>query len=307
MARAGRGWLRLLGRVVIAFVVVLAVAYVGLVFATNRMLAATVTVPAAVSPVRIPDASDTAALERGRYLVDHAFNCKICHAPDFGGHAEVNDALIGSLWAPNLTSGAGSAVRDFTATDWARAIRHGVTPTGRRLILMPSEEFFGFNDDDLGAVVAYIRSMPPVDRADEGIKVGPLGRALLAAGEVTFAFDKIDHAATRSAASPAATAAWGQVLLGTCAGCHGEGLSGGPIPGGDPSWPPSRNLTPHATGLGAWTQQDFFVALRQGRRPDGTAINPPMPWQAYAGLTDTDLEAMWLYLRTVPAKESGGR
>jgi mono/diheme cytochrome c family protein len=305
MARGS--WLRLLGKILIALALFVAVSYAGLVFTTNRMLAATVTLPASVAPVVLPADGDTVALERGRYLVDHAFNCRICHAQDFGGRAEVDNVPIGRLWAPNLTLGEGSATRDYTPTDWARAIRHGVDPTGRRLILMPSEDYYAFSDDDIGAVVAYIRSQPNVDRADEGISMGPVGRALLATGGVTFAYDKIDHAAARSGATPAATVEWGRVLGSTCVGCHGEGLSGGPIPGGDPAWPPASNLTRHATGLAAWARDDFFTALRQGRRPDGSQILPPMPWQAYAGLSDADTEALWLYLQSVPAKAAGGR
>ncbi len=295
--------MRVLVKLVLVVIGVAVIAAAGLFVMTNRMLAAQVDLPATVSPVVLPATGDTIALERGRYLIDHAFNCRICHAQDFGGRAEIDNAAIGRLWAPNLTLGEGSATRDYTPTDWARAIRHGLDPTGRRLILMPSEDYYAFSDDDIGSVVAYIRSQPAVDRADAGISVGPVGRFLLATGDVEFAYDKISHAAPRSAASPAASLEWGRVLGSTCVGCHGEGLSGGAIPGGDPAWPPARNLTRHATGLGSWSQADFFTALRKGQRPDGTALAPPMPWQAYAGLTDADTEALWLYLQSMPPKE----
>jgi len=299
--------LRLLGKILIALVLVAAVGYVALVFTSNRMLAATVSLPTTVAPAILPAEGDAAALERGRYLVDHAFNCKICHAPDLGGRAEIDNAAIGTLWGPNLTLGEGTKTRDYSLADWARAIRHGLDPSGRRLVLMPSEDYHAFSDEDIGAVVAYIRSMPDVDRPDQGISLGPIGRFLLATGGIHFAYDKIDHAAVRSTALPGATLEWGRVLGSTCIGCHGEGMSGGPIPGGDPSWLPAANLTTHATGLASWSQADFFTAMRQGRRPDGTTIALPMPWQAYAGLTDADTEALWMYLQSMPAKEFGGR
>ena len=133
------------------------------------------------------------------------------------------------------------------------------------------------------------------------------GDILIATGEVQFAFDKIDHHAPRSGVPPGPNAAWGEVLVTTCTGCHGPGLSGGPIPGGDPAWPPARNITPHETGLGNWTREDFVTAVQQGRRPDGTPVLAPMPWEAYAGLTSEDIEAMWQYLRTVPPREIGNR
>lgn len=307
MVRARRGWLSIVGRIVVVLGVVVALAYAGLVVATNRILAAEEAMPVAVVPVRIPDAGDTVAVERGRYLVDHALNCKVCHSPDLAGGAVIDNFPIGKLWAPNLTAGRGSVIGDFTPTDWARSIRHGLHRTGRRLFLMPSEDFFSFSDDDIGSAVAYVKSMPPVDRDNQGISLGPVGRVLLLTGDVDFAFNKIEHAAARSTAAPGATLAWGQVLASTCSGCHGAGFSGGAIPGGDPSWPPARNLTQHETGLKSWAQADFITALRQGHRPDGTAIKPPMPWQAYGGLSDTDLDALWIYLRSVPPKALGGR
>jgi mono/diheme cytochrome c family protein len=306
MART-HGWLGLLGRIAAVVVVLVALAYGGLVVATNRMLAAEVAIPAEVVPVRIPDAADAVAIERGRYLVDHALNCKLCHSPDLGGGAVIDNFPIGRLWAPNLTAGRGSVVGDFTALDWSRSIRHGLHRTGRRLFLMPSEDFFSFSDDDIGSAVAYVKSLPAVDRDNQGISLGPVGRVLVLTGEVDFPFNKIEHASPRPDAAPAATAEWGRVLGTACIGCHGPGFSGGLIPGGDPSWPEARNLTQHATGLMEWTRADFATALREGRRRDGTAIRPPMPWQAYAGLTDADIDALWLHLQSVTPKEYGNR
>ncbi len=288
----------LLGLVALAALVV----YLGV----NRMLAATVTVPVPVEPIVIPT-GDPAALARGQYLVDHVMGCKVCHAPDFGGRAEVDDALVGRLWAPNLTLGQGSATRNYTPVDWTRSIRHGVGTDGRRLILMPSEDYFGFSNEDLAAVVAYVTSMPPVDRHDEGIKVGPLGRVLLYTEQIRFAFDTIDHTRSRSGAKPSAAAEWGAVMIGACMGCHGPTLSGGPIPGAPPDWPPARNLTRHETGLRGWTYAQFSQAIREGRRPDGTMLSTVMPWKAYAGMTDPDVQALWAYLQTVEPQPLGGR
>lgn len=302
----GRGVLRILLWMAGTVVVLLAVTYVGLVIGSNRMLAATVTVPAPVSDIRIPE-GDPTAIARGTYLIDHVLNCKICHATDFGGRAEVDNAMVGRLWAPNLTAGEGSATRNYTAVDWVRSIRHGVAPDGHRLILMPSEEFQTFSDGDLGAIVAAVKAMPAVNRADEGIQLGPLGRALLVTGQVRFAFDSIKHAGTRADVPVAATLEWGNVLIGACRGCHGEGLSGGPIPGGDPNWPPAANLTTHETGLKTWTIQDFSRALRQGKRPDGTDVRLPMPWASYAGMTDADVEALFRAIQAAPPKPAGGR
>jgi mono/diheme cytochrome c family protein len=251
--------------------------------------------------------NDPAAIERGQYLVDHVIGCKLCHAPDFAGMAPVDNAMLGRLWAPNLTAGSGSVTRDLAPVDWVRAIRHGVAPDGHRLILMPSEDLANFSDADIAAIIAYVKSMPAVDRANGGIRVGPLGRVLLATGQIQFAFNKIDHAKARPVAAPGPTAEYGKLLAGTCSGCHGPGFSGGPIPGGDSSWPPARNLTPDESGLKGWTFEQFSNAFRHGQRPDGTTLSTVMPWQGFAGMTDDDAKALWAFLQSVPPKALGGR
>jgi hypothetical protein len=85
---------------------------------------------------------------------------------------------------------------------------------------------------------------------------------------------------------------------------HGPQLSGGKL-AGDPDMPIVANLTPHETGLKSWSEGDFIRALREGKRKDGTAISKMMPWQSYGQMTDTELKAVWAYLRTVPAVEKG--
>ena len=67
------------------------------------------------------------------------------------------------------------------------------------------------------------------------------------------------------------------------------------------------NLTPHQSGLQSWTEADFVRALREGVRKDGSAISPMMPWQAYAQMNDTELAALWAYLRTIPPVDKGVR
>jgi hypothetical protein len=89
-----------------------------------------------------------------------------------------------------------------------------------------------------------------------------------------------------------------------CRGCHGLKLSGGRV-AGPPGIPPASNLTP--TGLGNWSEADFEKALRTGKKPDGTIINDFMPWQLAGKMTDEELHAIWVYLKSVPAQETGNR
>ena len=101
---------------------------------------------------------------------------------------------------------------------------------------------------------------------------------------------------------------FGKFLSVGCTGCHGDGLSGGPIPGITPDFPKATNITPDKeTGIGTWTEDDFYIAINTGKRPDGSDIDPFMPWKNMRSMTTTELKALWLFLQTVPAKKFGNR
>lgn len=97
-----------------------------------------------------------------------------------------------------------------------------------------------------------------------------------------------------------------------CGGCHTPGVFAGKpdfarmfggseigfqIPGLGIFYPP--NLTPDATGLGAWSEAEIIAAVRTGVRPDGRTLAPIMPWHSYAALTDEDAGALAGYLKTL--------
>jgi mono/diheme cytochrome c family protein len=245
------------------------------------------------------------ALERGRHLVESRYACGECHGQAFGGGVMVDNPAIGRILGPNLTAGKGSVTAGYRAADWDRIVRHGVkrdsTPA-----LMPSQDFRQMSDQELSDVVVFIRSRAPVDREVPRSKLGPVGKALVASGKFTLSANLIgSHTTPHAAVPPEAglTLEFGRHVANTCMGCHRDDLGGGPIVGGDPSWPPATNLTPDPEGLGEWTFTQFTAALRQAKRPDGTGIRPPMTnVTAYAQrMTQTELQALWSYLRSVPA------
>jgi mono/diheme cytochrome c family protein len=247
--------------------------------------------------------------ERGAHLAI-VRGCVDCHWEDFGGTEFANDPAFGLLWSSNLTSGEGGIADAYTDADWDRAIRHGVRPDGKPLFFMPSHEYWATGDDDLAALIAFFRSLDPVDRTRPEARPGPLARILYLAGQFPLIpAELIDHDAPRPAApDPAPTEEYGAYLAIGCTGCHGQGYTGGKITGGDPAWGPAANLTPDPeTGLGSWTQEDFFRAMREGERPDGTEILPPMPIGATKFMTDDELTALWLYLRTLEPRPAGNR
>lgn len=251
--------------------------------------------------------TDAATIERGRHLAATR-GCVDCHGADFGGAKVVDDPAMGRLYGSNLTRGRGGLAADYGPADYERAIRHGVTRDGRGLFLMPSMDFAQMSTRDMGDLIAYLQSRPPVDRDTVPLQVGPVARALMLAGKIKLAAEVIDHAKVQPhEAVPGVTVDYGRYLVANCTGCHGANLSGGKIDIGPPDWPPAANLTPHASArLAKWSEADFVNAIRTARRPDGSEINPIMP-RALAQLNDTEIKALWAYLQTIPAAATGVR
>lgn len=254
--------------------------------------------------------TDSASVAEGKYLATAIGKCVECHGGDFGGKVFIDEPIIGHVAGKNITRGKGGIGAEFKVEDWVRAIRYGVKPDGKGLVVMPSEDYWYMSDEELGKLIGYLQSLPPVDREVEEPSLGILGRVLVTLGALPlFSTEKIDLKATRPTPPPSApTAEYGEHLtkIGGCIGCHRPDFSGGPVSAGAPDWPPAANLTPHAEGLGSWTEAEFTTALRLGKSKDGRALNPEaMPWGTTALMTDDDMHGMWLYLRTVPAKETG--
>lgn len=247
--------------------------------------------------------NDEATLERGRHIATTR-GCNDCHGKDFGGNKVVDDPVAGQFYGPNLTRGKGGVSEDFSDLDYVRAIRHGVTRTGRPLLLMPSFEYSSMSDEDLGALIAYLKTLPAVDRERGPVKPGPLMRVLIAAGEVKIEASRIDHEAKRPVSvAVESTAAYGKYLSASCTGCHGENFGGGKIPGAPPDWPASANLTPHpGTPMSTWTEAEFVGVMRTQARPDGNKLSPVMP-AAFGQMTDLELTALYKYLKTVAPVE----
>jgi len=251
-----------------------------------------------VTPAAIVIPTDSASIERGRHLGTAIAKCTDCHGEDLGGVA-MEMGPMGTFPATNLTSGRGGSPR--SDADWVRAIRHGVAADGRPLVFMPSLPYSSLGAADLGAIIAWVKSMPPVDRELPPLRLGPIGRILIARtpGRLVPAVT-INHTAALAAdLSPGPTAEYGRYItvVGGCTYCHGDNLAGG-IKEGPPGTPASANLRPDGP-TASWTEADFVTALRTGTRPDGTVINPFMPWRATRLMTDDEIQAVWLYLRSL--------
>jgi mono/diheme cytochrome c family protein len=245
--------------------------------------------------VAIP--SDAAAVQAGERLV--SIYCTGCHGVDLSGSEFFNDPAIGVINAANLTTGRGGAGAVYTDADWVAAIRHGVAPDGRALMIMPSKDFYFLSDADLGQIIAYLKTMPPIDQSLEKPAVALPGRILMglgAFGEVLSA-ESIPHDAPRPAAvQPGVDAAYGAYLVQTfgCRTCHGPDLTGGQDPA--PGAPPAPNLTTSGN-LITWAEQDFINVIRNRQ-------SEWMPFEALRSMSDDELRAIWLYLQSLPEPEA---
>jgi mono/diheme cytochrome c family protein len=287
-----RTLLRWTARLLVVLIAALA-GFVGYLYvATSRQMSREYDVKALA--VSVP--TDAAAIDRGKYIATRVSMCTECHGDDLGGKVVEESFAMGRLVATNLTRGRGGVGARYSNDDFVRAIVHGVRSDRRSVIFMPSSEFH-FTEADLGALIAYMRSVPPVDRELPASRIGPMVRALtvLAGFPLTPAsiidHDRVALVAEKDLADPVA-AGDTLVSMGGCRGCHGPTLIGG---GGPP--PGASNITP--VGIGNWTREQFVTALREHRRPNGSTIRETMP-RGYGQMSDVDLHNIYTYLKTVP-------
>jgi mono/diheme cytochrome c family protein len=299
-------WLRRAG-IALGVLVAVALVAVGAAYAVSgRNMARSYQV--ATRDLAVP--ADSAAVARGRHLARAIAKCVECHGDDLGGKVIIDDPAIGRFVPTNLTAGRGGVGAALTPADWDRAVRHGVGRDGRSLRFMASEDYATMSDADLGAIIAWARQLPPVDRTLPTTRMGPVIRVMNALGKLPLPAQTIAAMPVRYASvAPAVgrTPEYGRYLanVGGCTGCHGPALSGGHIPGSPPDWKPASNITP--TGIGRWSEADFTRALREGKRPGGVPIDTLMPWRLAREMDDVEIGALYDYLRTVPPRAFGNR
>lgn len=276
-------------------------------------------------------------LARGRYLAEHVAVCADCHSErdwtSFAGpiiqgtHGAGGSrfgheiGFPGEVVSRNITSHPTDGVGRWSDGELVRAIREGVDRQGRPLApVMPYEHFRSMGDDDVRAVVTWVRSLPPVARPQPASKLDfPL--SLLVRTAPAPAGERGDgHVATPA---PRVDADYGRYLvtLASCADCHtpserGVAIEGREFAGGQEFRLPgyvlrSANITPHATGIGSMSEDAFVARFRSYQVPPEQAEVPRparmtflrgntiMPWRMYAGMSDGDLRAIYRYLRTL--------
>jgi hypothetical protein len=257
---------------------------------------------------KIERSTDPNVIARGKHLAESVAGCAIsdCHGKDLSGGNTTDIGPVGSMKAQNLTSaGIGGKYSDG---EIARLLIHGVKRDGTTVLMMPVPDFNWLPDDDIQAIISYIRSVPPVEKGERGFKAGVLGKIL--DRQDKFPIDiarRIDHTKRISAPTPAPNAAYGAYVSRLCNGCHGEHYSGGPIPGAPPSIPIPKNITPDDTGIKLYTFADFNKLLDTGVKRDGSKLDPFMPVEALREMNETERTALWAFLRGLEPRKFGGR
>ncbi len=279
----------------------------------------------AVEQVKIDPSPERIA--RGKYLVENVAQCVDCHserawslysAPvvdgTYGKGGEVFDqkqGFPGAYYAPNLTP---HHLRDWSDGEILRAMTAGVSRNGRPLFpIMPYVSFGKMDREDVYSIISYIRSLQPIANDP------PASKSDFPMSIIIHLIPTKGEFATRPAATD--KVAYGRYLANaaSCSECHTRAEKGQIIEaelyGGGRSFPlpdgtqvQSKNITPHETGLGAWTEDEFINRFKMHENekvpiPVGQ-FQTVMPWTGYAGMTREDLAAIYAYLRTVKPLKS---
>jgi mono/diheme cytochrome c family protein len=278
-------------------------------------------------------------LAHGEYLVKHVLLCNDCHSerdwtmysgpaiPPLGAGRPCMDenskavginfgtgGFPGRLCIRNITPDVETGIGGWTDGEIVRAMREGVSRNGEALFpIMPWFMYRDMSDADAAAVIAYLRSQPPVKsfRPDRQLDF-PLN--------IVFRFYPEPLDGPVAGPDRSDTVAYGRYLakIARCEFCHTARIRGrtDPVPdrlysGGVPfvmgrDTHYSKNLTPHPTGLGGWTKEMFIGRFRLHTTPFPVTEegNSEMDWVAFSGMKDEDLGAIWDFLRTLPALET---
>ena len=256
--------------------------------------------------------TDTAIIARGRYLALGPAHCVDCHTPP--GAAPFSGGVkfvlpVGEFYTPNVTPDSTTGIGRYSDPEIARMLRYGVRPHGRAAV--PFMQFERMSDEDIVAIISYLRSNQPVKNAVRNQQPNLLGKTIM-----TFVIkpNPLDNKAPKLSPPTAPTVERGEYLVNyvaECAGCHTlrdlrTGAYTGPHLGGgfdfpsdvDPTMvftPP--NLTNDPTGMTGRMTEDVFVArFRQGMLIKESI----MPWKAFSTMHEDDIRAMYRYIRTVP-------
>ena len=250
------------------------------------------------------------SLERGEYLFATR-GCGECHGTRGEGKLVIEDPSSGFyVHSPNITRGGGGAAATYSDTDWVALLRHGLKPGRTAAFVMPSEDYAQMADEDVVALVTYIRSMPPSAERKTEMHFPLLMKALYVAGIAQDAFEKIDHTKVAPTRVPEDVhTRRANTFPRPVAAAMARAFPAVTIPGAPPAWPAAANLTsaPDSAMSTRYSSfEEFRDMMRSGKRPDGTGIGA-MPFESLSAMSDSELDALFGFLKTLQPKASGTR
>ena len=249
--------------------------------------------------------TDEASIAYGKHRVETL--CADCHGADLSGIDNwFNVPPLGSIDSANLTAGEGGVGSTFTDEDYVKALRHGIDPNGKPIYMPAVLATSHLSDQDLASIIAYLKTVPPVEHKTNGHQFKPLAKILFVVGALPpFPVEVVNHETRVTALAAGASVEYGEYLvnINDCRTCHGQNLAGGKFP--DPSVTAKvPNITPGGEP-GYWTEEQYFTAIQTGVTPSGHQLDTKlMPWKTYSHLTDDELKAIWLYLQSLPKLET---
>lgn len=255
--------------------------------------------------------TDTNVIMRGKHLIFGAAHCADCHSkanadsllklgqdvPLTGGI--VFDLPVGKIYSKNITPDKETGIGNYTDAEIARALRYGVHPDGR--VVFDFMPFHNMTDEDLTAVISYLRAQKPVQNKVPDNELNVLGKAVKAFMVKPVGPDgEVEQRITKDS-----SAEYGKYLtnaVANCKGCHTERtlsgeFTGEPFAGGnDIDGFITPNITPDSSSrVFGWSQKNFVDRFRMGR----VIPKSPMPWESFGRMNDEELKAIYKYLKTV--------
>jgi mono/diheme cytochrome c family protein len=255
--------------------------------------------------------SDTNVIMRGKHLVFGAAHCADCHSkasadsllklgkdvPLTGGF--VFDLPIGKIYSRNITPDKETGIGNFTDAEIARALRYGVHPDGK--VVFDFMPFHNMTDEDLTAVISYLRAQRPVQNKVPDNELNVLGKA-----EKAFMVKHVGpDAEVEKSIALSSSAGYGKYLtnnVANCKGCHTQRtlsseFTGEPFAGGNEiEGFITPNITPDSSSrIFGWSEKNFVDRFRMGR----LLSKSPMPWPSFGRMNDEELKAIYAYLKTL--------
>jgi mono/diheme cytochrome c family protein len=275
--------LKWLGRGALVLAFVLVVALVVVYVESERLLRRTYAVP--VTELVIP--KDSASIVEGGRLARILGCYNGCHGSEVQGELFVDEFLFATIKSPDLTR----VVATLSPGQLERVIRQGVRSNGESVLGMPAASFYYLTDEDLGSVLAFLKSLPPSDGPDTSVRLGPLGRAFLALDKFSLVAEDIDSKAPRPGRGDGTDPVQlGRYLVTTaCTECHGQNLRGRALPG---------LKTPSLAIARAYTADHFRTLMAVGVTRDGRELDlmALMSRKRFSHFTETEVEAIHAFL-----------